>query len=81
MSLKLDDERDLFCNPKINIGSVYYDEENDRVLHTQGYRVYFEPRKLFKIYSVRNNKERLVSNKLELKEKMNEAGYLYLGEL
>ncbi|HEY9705655.1 MAG TPA: hypothetical protein V6C58_24665 [Allocoleopsis sp.] len=79
--MRLDNETDVYCNPKINIGSVYYDEENNRILHLERHYIYFEPNLLFKIYSTRNNKKRLVRSKVELKEKMNESGYLYLGEL
>lgn len=80
-SVRLDNEADLYCNPRINSGAVYYDEIEDRILHIEGHRIYFESHKFFRFYSARNNKERLVRNKLELKEKMNESGYLYLGDL
>lgn len=79
--MRLDNETDLYCEPRINKGPVYYDEKNERILHIVKDKIYFESDKLFRIESMRADKPRRIRAMWEIKEKLNEMGCQYLGEL
>lgn len=63
-------------------GWVYYDPEKDQLLHlTPDYLVYFEYNLLWRMYSTAGAKNRRIKTIAEAKEKMNECGFEYLGDL
>jgi len=65
-----------------NKGFVYYDPEKDQLLHlTPNCLVYFEFNLLWKMFSTAGTKQRRIKTLTEAKEKMNQSGFEYLGEL
>jgi hypothetical protein len=61
---------------------VYYNEEKDNIyIIDNKYRVWFADDLFWKIKSLKGNRPRLIKSLEEIKEKMNETGCEYLGDL
>lgn len=77
----LDDETLAEIIPEINKGLIYYHEIDNNLVHLCGDKVYFTSSYFFRLQSCKGNRKRTVRTKQEMKEKLNESGYEFIGEL